>query len=63
MPLINYLGFDEENRNEIANQQEQINYPSIGLCGCSRSECRKVHEKEKLFHCEECDKHFTLRVS
>ena len=38
--------FDEENINEIANQQEQ------NFCGCSRSECKKVHEKEKLFHCE-----------
>ena len=49
--------FDEENRNEIANQQEH------NFCGCSRSECKKVHEKEKLFHCEECDKYFTLKAS
>ena len=49
--------FDEENKNEIANQQEQ------NFCGCSRSECKKVHEREKLFHCQVCDKYFTLRAS
>ena len=55
--------FDEENKNEIANQHGEKSDKTKDLCGCSRSECRKVHEKEKLFHCKDCDKHFTSKAS
>ena len=61
--------FDEENTNEIANQNElekendEKSDKTKDLCVCTKSKCKKVHEKKKQFHCKQCDKYFTLKGS
>ena len=53
----------QDQKQELEEENFEKSDKTKDLCGCTKSDCKKVHEKKKLFHCEECDKHFFLKGS